>query len=38
MLNSYNYLRKKIDNGADKMLIHTVKGVGYTFSGDILSQ
>jgi len=33
-----NYLRKKIDNGADKMLIHTVKGVGYTFSGDISSQ
>jgi DNA-binding response OmpR family regulator len=25
-------LRDKIDNGADKKLIHTVKGVGYTFT------
>lgn len=32
-----NYLRKKICNGADKKLIHTVKGVGYTFIGDIMS-
>jgi len=33
-----NYLRKKIGNGADQKLIHTVKGVGYTFIGDIMSQ
>jgi DNA-binding response OmpR family regulator len=26
-----NYLRKKIDRGADKKLIHTVRGVGYIF-------
>jgi DNA-binding response OmpR family regulator len=27
-----NYLRKKIDRGAEKKLIHTVRGVGYTFA------
>jgi len=27
-----NYLRKKIDRGTDKKLIHTVRGVGYTFA------
>ncbi|QXE87351.1 response regulator transcription factor [Geomonas nitrogeniifigens] len=27
-----NYLRKKIDKGADKKLIHTLRGVGYIFS------
>jgi len=26
-----NYLRKKIDRGSDKKLIHTVRGVGYIF-------
>ncbi len=26
-----NYLRKKIDRGAEKKLIHTVRGVGYIF-------
>jgi DNA-binding response OmpR family regulator len=26
-----NYLRKKVDRGADKKLIHTVRGVGYVF-------
>jgi DNA-binding response OmpR family regulator len=26
-----NYLRKKIDSGADNKLIHTVRGVGYIF-------
>ena len=26
-----NYLRKKVDEGADKKLIHTVRGVGYQF-------
>jgi DNA-binding response OmpR family regulator len=24
-----NYLRKEIDRGKDKKLIHTVRGVGY---------
>jgi DNA-binding response OmpR family regulator len=24
-----NYLRKKVDRGYDKKLIHTVRGVGY---------
>ena len=24
-----NYLRKKIDRGKDKKLIHTVRGIGY---------
>lgn len=27
-----NYLRKKIDRGAEKKLIRTVRGVGYTFA------
>jgi DNA-binding response OmpR family regulator len=27
-----NYLRKKLDREADKKLIHTVRGVGYTFA------
>lgn len=26
-----NYLRKKVDEGAEKKLIHTVRGVGYRF-------
>ena len=26
-----NYLRKKVDDGAEKKLIHTVRGVGYRF-------
>jgi two-component system copper resistance phosphate regulon response regulator CusR len=26
-----NYLRKKVDEGAEKKLIHTVRGVGYQF-------
>ncbi len=29
-----NYLRKKVDNGNDKRLIHTVRGVGYRLSGE----
>lgn len=28
-----NYLRKKIDEGCDHQLIHTVRGVGYQMSG-----
>jgi DNA-binding response OmpR family regulator len=30
-----NYLRKKIDRGADRKLIHTVRGVGYIFKDDV---
>jgi DNA-binding response OmpR family regulator len=26
-----NYLRKKVDEGPGKKLIHTVRGVGYQF-------
>src|SRR5207253_10384774 len=26
-----NYLRKKVDEGAEKKLIHTVRGIGYRF-------
>jgi DNA-binding response OmpR family regulator len=29
-----NYLRKKIDEGFEKRLIHTVRGVGYRLSGE----
>jgi two-component system copper resistance phosphate regulon response regulator CusR len=29
-----NYLRKKVDEGAEKKLIHTVRGVGYCFGKD----
>jgi DNA-binding response OmpR family regulator len=29
-----NYLRKKIDKGSDKKLIHTVRGVGYTLKDE----
>lgn len=28
-----NYLRKKIDNGSERKLIHTVRGVGYRLGG-----
>jgi DNA-binding response OmpR family regulator len=29
-----NYLRKKIDQDAEKTLVHTVRGVGYMLKGD----
>jgi heavy metal response regulator len=29
-----NYLRKKIDSGRDRKLIHTVRGVGYMLKGE----
>ncbi len=29
-----NYLRKKIDEGYDRKLIHTIRGVGYHFASD----
>jgi two-component system, OmpR family, copper resistance phosphate regulon response regulator CusR len=32
-----NYLRRKIDNGRDSALIHTVRGVGYQIGGNGLS-
>jgi len=28
-----NYLRRKLDGGADRPLIRTVRGVGYQFGG-----
>jgi DNA-binding response OmpR family regulator len=33
-----NRLRKKIDDGADKKLIHTIKGVGNSFIGYTMSE
>jgi DNA-binding response OmpR family regulator len=32
-----NYLRKKIDAGAQKRLIRTVRGVGYELAGDAMA-
>jgi two-component system, OmpR family, copper resistance phosphate regulon response regulator CusR len=29
-----NYLRKKIDAGRDRKLLHTVRGVGYMLKGE----
>jgi DNA-binding response OmpR family regulator len=29
-----NYLRKKVDHGVEKKLIHTVRGVGYQLGGE----
>ena len=33
-----NYLRKKIDAGAEKRLIHTIRGVGYALATDRITQ
>jgi len=30
-----NYLRRKVDDGHPRKLIHTVRGVGYELSGDV---
>jgi len=29
-----NYLRRKVDDGHPRKLIHTVRGVGYELSGE----
>jgi DNA-binding response OmpR family regulator len=29
-----NYLRKKVDEGFDRNLIHTVRGAGYQLGGE----